>query len=334
MGLPITLRGAIDPRERLRQNRRCGLAAGVLAFVVLFAASAVRANTPPRAPVIIEPAIDALSIDPGDVHMATAPFIDDDPGDLLFCSDWQIRSADGGTVIWDAPCVTGVLAVHIHLGDGTFQNAEGRLLGSSRFQVWVRFRDTSGDPATEWSEWSSRDFVTAAASSVHPMEIVDVGSSPPPRFYEVRGSNVILPVGASVALMSQQGELLLSFTEDGDGLVMNNPPPLPGHASVDVVVSGGPADVSIPQTNIEFADESGRRRTIYLPAITLASGTETAFRIAQDGSSFEASAGSLDFSKLARNADTPWTLSDPAYRIEKVAGGLQLPVNLAFVPAP
>src|SRR3954452_2570498 len=42
------------------------------------------ANTPPAAPAIIEPSATA-PVDPGDVHMATAPFHNDD-GDALHCS--------------------------------------------------------------------------------------------------------------------------------------------------------------------------------------------------------------------------------------------------------
>ena len=98
------------------------------AALILLCAASVFGNTPPSAPVLIEPS-ETRAIDPGDVHMATAPFNDADANDHLTCSDWEILSADGQSIVWQSPCATGVLAVHIHLGDGTFTNAEGRLLG-------------------------------------------------------------------------------------------------------------------------------------------------------------------------------------------------------------
>src|SRR5256885_11339949 len=121
-------------------------------------ASAALANTPPRPPVIIEPSeASPRPVDPGDVHMATAPFVDDDPRDAHLCSDWELRNATG-QIAWYASCAKGVLALHIHLGDGNFANAQGKLAGSSQYELRVRFRDSSGDPDTEWSDWSARNF--------------------------------------------------------------------------------------------------------------------------------------------------------------------------------
>ncbi|HXH39537.1 MAG TPA: PQQ-dependent sugar dehydrogenase, partial [Thermoanaerobaculia bacterium] len=41
-----------------------------------------------------------------------------------------------------------------------------------------------------------------------------------------------------------------------------------------------------------------------------------------------------DFARIARSGLMPWNVLVPGYRIERVATGLQLPVNIAFVPNP
>ena len=302
-----------------------------LCLLLFLAASSAFARTPPPSPVIIEPSESARPIDPGDVHMATAPFRDDDPGAVLVCSDWEIRSAIG-YLVWYAPCAEGVLAVHIHLGDGTFVNAEGHLLGSTRYQVRVCFHDSSGDPETEWSDWSVRDFTTGSPSAVHPMEIIDVLSSPPPHLRDPTGAAVTLPTDSSVALVSDGGELLLSFF----GTVVTNPSALRTHAVVKAVARSGAEALSLPSLNIDLTDETGTARTVYLPTLALPAATSSEFWIAQDGSSFEASAADTAprFAKLARAADTSWKLFESGYAVERVVSSLQLPVNIAFIPRP
>src|SRR5580765_2570497 len=73
-------------------------------------------------PVIIEPSHDGQLISAYDVHMVADPF-SGAPGESHVCSDWEIRSITPDAAVWTAPCVTGALKVHIHLGDGTFVNA-------------------------------------------------------------------------------------------------------------------------------------------------------------------------------------------------------------------
>jgi glucose/arabinose dehydrogenase len=292
--------------------------------LVLTAASAF-ANTPPNPPVIIEPADAAHPIDPGDVHMATAPFADPDPGDTHSCSDWEIRSP-AGQPVWYAYCATGVLAIHIHLGDGRFVNGERHLAGNSQYELRVRFRDSSGDPDTEWSDWTSRPFATGPSSSVYPMEVLDVLDSPPPRLHDANGAPLTLLPSASIALVSEEGEILIAI--DSQRIV--NPPALHTHTRVKALVSSGEQPLFIPASNIDFTDDGGMPHTVYLPAITLAAGTFVQFWIAQDGSSFN----EATFTNLARAAETPWRVFDSGYVVERVASGLQLPVNIAFVPNP
>jgi glucose/arabinose dehydrogenase len=264
--------------------------------------------------------------------MATSPFSDDDPGDSLVCSDWEIRTEDLKTVVWSSPCATGVLAVHIHLGDGSFASSGARILGSSAYVVAVRWRDSSGDAATEWSEWATRRFVTSQGSAVEPLEIVRVLSSPPPRLHDTSGADVALPKGSSVSLVSAEGNPLLKFASSGVefGAARSGE----NHSIVKVVVNSGSSSLEIPETNVDFGDQDGVRRTIYLPAIVLAPSSTTAFWISRDGSSFSAKDDAPHFAFLARSGNTPWSALDPGYRIERVVSGLQLPVNITFVPQP
>jgi len=301
------------------------------AVLGLMVAGRALANTPPHAPVLIEPSA-TIPTDPGDVHMATAPFADDDPGDTHVCSDWEIRATNFTTVVWSAPCATGVLSVHIHLGDGQFSASGARLLGSSSYVVAVRFRDNSGDPDTEWSDWTTQVFTTSQGSSVQPLEIIRVLQSPQPRLHDTNGSDIALPAGASVSLASAEGNPLLTFTSGG--VQIATPSSSENHSIVKAVVSSGALPLSLAESNIDFADEDGVRRTIYLPAIELLPAASAAFWISRDGSSFNAEDDKPHFGSLARNADTPWSVLEPGYRVERVVTGLQLPVNLAFVPNP
>jgi glucose/arabinose dehydrogenase len=303
----------------------------LVGFVLVATGWEALANTPPHAPVLIEPSM-STAVDPGDVHMATAPFVDDDAEDTLLCSDWEIRTEDLTTVVWSAPCVNGVLAVHIHLGDGAFTAPAGRLLGSSKYAVAVRFRDHSGDPATEWSVWTTRAFATSSGSAVQPLEIVRVLLSPQPHLRDAGGTDIVLQDEASVSMVSDGNTALLIFK----GNSMETGTPLSGesHAMIKVIVRGGSQTLSLPESTIEFADQEGVRRTIYLPAVKLQPAASEAFWISRDGSSFIAEDDKPHFANVARNAETPWSVFEPGYRVERVVTGLQLPVNIAFVPEP
>src|SRR6185369_2404582 len=103
-------------------------------------------------------------------------------------------------------------------------------------------------------------------------------------------------------LVSESGEPLLQI----DAQHITNAPPLKAHTRARVIVTSGPS-LSLPPSNLDFTDDGGIARTIYLPPITLPPGGTTAFWIAQDGSSFNASPADTSpaFTTLARSADMP-----------------------------
>ena len=117
---------------------------------------------------------------------------------------------------------------------------------------------------------------------------------------------------------------------------MTNPGPLPDHAPVRVVAEGSAAGLVLPQCHIVFTDDHGMEATIYLPAMNVPAGDAKYFWVAVNGSSYvgDSAATVPDFSVLAQGATVPWKVFAPGYKVEIVASGFELPVNIAFVPNP
>ncbi len=308
---------------------------------------AARANNPPNTPVVTEPQVGRI-VNPGDAHMECAPFSDPDPGDTHVCTDWEIWTVTPVERVWAISCIGGVERVHVHLGDGAFINSyAGRhdLVANTQYRLRVRHRDSSGDPATEWSDWGERLFVTGPASQIFPLETDDVADTPAPTWNAaVGGVAVVLPVAAtppSVRLESPTGELLLGFSGlDGVSNQVTNPGPLAAHADVRVHVSAGSlgAPLILPDTNLSFSSHEGTGYVVYLPAMSVPTGpaNDRYFWVSSSGSTYVGAAGQTtpDFGQLARGSPVPWAVRQPGFRVEVVATGFQLPVNIAFVPNP
>ena len=123
-------------------------------------------NTSPTTPTILEPQL-GHPLDPADIHMETAPFEDaqaaPNGSQVHLCTDWEIYTVEPDELVWYYPCASGFSLVHTHLGDGTFVNSHGdltQLRADTQYRFRVRHRDNSGDPFTEWSNWSERVFTT------------------------------------------------------------------------------------------------------------------------------------------------------------------------------
>ena len=75
----------------------------------------------------------------------------------------------------------------------------------------MRFRDDAGAV----SNYATRRFRVGAASTVFPLELKDVASSPAPTWVNSAGNPVILPAASpthpQLRLEGSQGELLLSI---------------------------------------------------------------------------------------------------------------------------
>ena len=155
--------------KRLLFNR-AGLFLFLLITLLMAPSSEVSAaNNPPATPVLIEPSRDGQTVHPADVHMATSVFSDSDSGNTHACTDWEIWTVSPAERVWVSSCITGVGRVHVHQGDGAFENSHvnrREFMYDTDYRLRVRFKDDSGDTNTQWSAWSSRPFRTSSQPPV------------------------------------------------------------------------------------------------------------------------------------------------------------------------
>jgi glucose/arabinose dehydrogenase len=314
-----------------------------LAAFSAFAPVALAQNQPPQAPVINEPTANNVLVHPQDVHMETLAFSDPNPGDTHTATDWEIRQASNNVRVWRLLGGTGPNRVHVHLADGVF---EGPLAGwtqvaaSSNYVLWVRHKDSSGDAATEWSAWSTRTFRTSTSTRSFPLELDDVADVPEPLWTETSGVPVDLPHAgpqpAELRLEAASGPLLLRIqAQAASGNAITNPPAITAHLALRVVVESGSQPLVLPPTNLRVAEQQGCEvHTLLLPSLNLAAGSRADYWITIQGTSYLGTAAQTApvWTLLARGPALPWVSRQVGYEIEEVAGGLRLPVNVAFHP--
>lgn len=302
-------------------------------------------NQPPNTPTITEPSRPNRVLNPSDVHMETAPFSDPNPGDQHAASDWEIWTVSPLQRVWVAAGITGVEKLHLHLGDGVFENSHTgwhRLFANTSFTLRVRHRDDSGIAASQWSAFASTPFATGAADQKAPLLLDDVGSTPIPRWTTTAGVPIDLPNGAPNPLLrleTDSGWLLLRIDADpATGNRITNPGPLPLHRPVRVVVDAGytGGNLVLPASDFVAFEHDCERFTIRLPAISLVPYQRQVFWVSEDGATYDGTSSPFvpDFSTPARGLPVPWVAREPGYVIDVVASGLRMPVNLAFVPNP
>jgi glucose/arabinose dehydrogenase len=299
-------------------------------------------NLAPAIPNVTEPATDGQEVNPADVHLEAVGFSDPD-GNSHYSSDWEIWTVGSNARrVWQTLGVTGVERLHTHLGDGVFENSHaGRseLFADADYEVRVRFRDDGGAV----SGYGTRAFRTGPASTTFPLELVDVLDVPAPRWESAAGAEIVLPPASGnvsqLRLESATGELLLSFAAlNGVTNLVTNPPPLADHANLRIVLVAGDTGLNLGETDLSFSDDHGQERTVFLPAITLAAGQRVDLWVASDGSTYYGTPAQTEpnFSSLARQVSlpVPFVALEAGFKIDVVADGLQLPVNIAFVPQP
>ncbi|MEO6710517.1 MAG: PQQ-dependent sugar dehydrogenase, partial [Planctomycetota bacterium] len=299
-------------------------------------------NLSPFPPTITEPATNGQIVNPADVHMETGAFVDSDVGDQHRCTDWEIWTVSPSQRVWASSCAGGVEKLHTHLGDGVFENSHaGRseLFALTNFSLRVRHSDDSGDPSTEWSAWSARTFHTGSVTTAFPLEIEDVATAPSPQWrFLANGSPVILqPAGTPAELLLETGTsaLVLSIQpNDGVTNTWNNPAALTAHEAMRVQLRGGSLGLSQAASRLVVVDEDCATHEIMLPAVTIPPGGSNYYWIASSGASYVGSAVQTTpvFSVLAQGLTPPWIPRADNFKVEIVAGGFQLPVNIAFVP--
>lgn len=297
------------------------------------------AASPPDPPVITEPHSDGQVLNAADAHMETAPMTDPDPGDTHACTDWELWTISPAERIWFAHCTTGIELLHVHLGDGEFAGSHaGRT--ELEYETNYRLQARHLDSSALWSAWSERFFVTGSQTQVYPLELDDVAATPEPSWRDPLGAGIVLPAASPPARLELDlpaGGLLLEIRGfDGLTNLLLNPLGLAAHGPARVRLVGGGSGALLPESDLAFTDGGGTDRTLFLPSMSVAAGDTAWFWISSNGSSYAGEAGdpAPDFSRLARGAPVPWAVRRPGYKVEIVAGGFQLPVNIAFVPDP
>ncbi len=244
--------------------------------------------------------------------------------------------------VWQTLGITGVERLHTHLGDGVFEGSHaGRteLLPSTNYELRARFRDDAGSV----SNYVTRTFTTDVASAVFPLDIEDIASSPIPTWEDTDGNPIVLldsaPGTPRLSVESETGSSLLTISENNSSSnTIVDSPALSSHANIRIVVEAGNETLSLPESDLSFLDGTGLVHTVLLPEIDLLAGQRLDLWIALDGSTYFGSAAQVepDFSNLARGSDSPipFIATEAGFSISTVADGLQLPVNIAFVPNP
>ena len=308
----------------------------VAMMAAMLASGTARGASPPNPPPITSP-LPGQVVSPFDVHMEAGPFSDPDPASTHQCTDWEIWTLSPLERVWVTSCIGGVEKVHTHLADGVFENSHaGRtsLLYLTSYKLRVRFRDDTD----LWSSYSELSFSTGGETQVFPLITNDVVSGATWR--NELGSDLILASGApapSVRMEAGDGSLLLQFTgNDGLTNTVTNPPALPNDVPARVVVDGGSPGVSLPPSRIGFTDPIGVIHTIWLPTVTLGPAGQAIFWVSSEGSTYFGTPGQATpvFTSIARSSPVPWVVNRPGFEVEVVTSGLQLPVNIAFVPNP
>ena len=301
-------------------------------------------NTPPATTTISEPGTSGQQVNPFDVHMETLPFSDMDAGDTLVCSDYEIWQASPPVRVWRADCRPLPTALHMHLGDGVFEGplaGRGELDENTTYILRARHRDSSGDPASEWGGWGERMFATGAWSQRFPLEVEDVLDNAPIEWTVAsNGQPASFPGfanGRRIVLESPHPDLMLELAAGAGGAPsITNGPLLSHHEPVRVTIAAGSSPMSLSPTNLVFFDQECQRVEVLLPGLSLGSNATRVLWVASDGTTWNATSGQTQpsFNQLARGFDIPWLPMQEGYRVEVIAEGFTMPVNVAFVPDP
>ena len=121
-------------------------------------------NREPNVPFLLTPYPEGVTVDAAGFLMKTEPFSDPDTGNNHACTEWEIWLVSPSELVWSSRCTLARNLTSVSLPEGEFQNSHaGRasLMPGMNYTLRVRFRDTSGAPASEWSAWTERGFNTA-----------------------------------------------------------------------------------------------------------------------------------------------------------------------------
>ena len=321
----------LPSRRRQPLHRRLPLALSlVLALTLLLPAPPAAANQPPAAPVVESPFADSVA--PGDVHMELDRFRDPD-GDAHAATDWEIRTADGATVVWAA--YNSPELVHAHLADGAFQGplaGETSLEFDTRYVLRVRVQDSHG----AWSAWADHPFDTTPREQIAARQAQGILLQPGPRWQSDGGASISLPAGGRLLVETGAGTPVLTLAGTADGLLATAGARLPAPAPLRLHLRAPAGSaLQLPSSRLSLVTDAAERLTIYLPTLALGADQSQVLWVTETGATFYGLPEQTEPARehLARDVPLPWTL--PAgYRLEAASGAFQLPTSLAFVADP
>ena len=307
---------------------------------------AASGNTPPHAPVLIEPAPVLLTREQSPFFMAlqTAPFADADVEDRHTATEFEIRDFRSGVRVWSS-LVRTWLRDQTVLERGVFEGPLAGRMGLEHKTVYAiraRHRDSSLDPPSEWSAWSAPRVILTAQQGLpnpNPMRLRDIQQYT--LHWEAEdGTPVILQPGSSLVITGSVSPL----HEITGGVVRNTVRDFwrtDRFESTYFRFDAGPNGLEVPPSQVSFRDSAGVRRSVWMPYMKLDPGRFLIGAPAADGGFYfepdntplgDPNAEPILISRF-RSPQLPWRVAD-GFRVELVTDGLTLPVQIAAVPSP
>lgn len=276
--------------------------------------------------------------------MECTPFHDAD-GDGPRSSHWEIWDAATNQPAWRGTG-RGLELSHVHLNNGNF---EGALRGKRFFEfdhpyrLRVRYRDDSGDPGTEYSEWSDWRRFRTATFGIPAMTTADVLGF---TWLDEHDASIIAPgtvVGFS-QIPSDEGEgFTLIHALDG---TVTPPetfdlPPRDEARAIQLAIrneADAPLEFDATRLDIELIDPvtgEPSNRMAYLPALQLDAGQLVKIWLGGNGATFAANSNQTEpaFSNPLRETEDAWIVP-PGFVVEEALGGLEFPTQILFNPRP
>lgn len=307
------------------------------------ASSVWTGNAPPERPSINEPQTEGEILNPFDVHMETSAMLDPN-GDGHASSDFQIYLLNPLERVWEGHGLTGLESVHAHLGDGTFVGSHAgqfELKEQDNYILRMRHYDDSGDPLTSAGPWVEIGFQTGAAGDFYPLDVDDLLVNPAPLWVETAGgASVDLPssgTAASLHLDTGLGSAMMDIEgQAGSGNLVQDYPALAAHEPLRIRIEAGSNPLNLSETDLTVVDHECITHKLLLPSMNLPVGGDLYLWVTSDGSTWYGNAGQTepDFSTSARSAALSWVATRSELKVEVVASGLTLPVNIAFPANP
>ena len=309
---------------------------------------AASGNTPPQAPILLEPATEVLWRRPSPFFMTmqTSGLADPDPGDRHTATEFEIRQPSEYRRVW-AATITEQPLDQATLERGAFTGPLAGRMGlkhDSSYVIRARHRDASGDPLSEWSAWSAPLLfrtIPQAGAFPRPMRLRDI--QPHGLRWEMDdGAPVALGAGNALLITGVASELY-EITGASSFNTVRDFAPAARYVSAFFRFEAGPAGLEVPASVISFLDATGLRRFAWMPWLKLDPGavligaptSAGAFYFEPNDTLTDRADTEPEFfaHSRARSPATPWRAA-AGFRVELVAGGFTLPVQIAAVPSP